>query len=74
MVTNGELKGPIFYPTLTQIMDSFSCSPLNFTFFFKLSKVSDYTEMSHKVMVPLQDNNKTKLCSGPESPVHFFNV
>ena len=27
-MTNGDREGQIFYPILTQIMDSFSCSPL----------------------------------------------
>ena len=29
VMTNGDHEGQIFYPTLTRIMDSFSCSPLN---------------------------------------------
>ena len=28
LMTNGDPEGQIFYPTLTQIMDYFSCSPL----------------------------------------------
>ena len=31
VLTNGDPEGWIFYPTLTRIMDSFSCSPLVFT-------------------------------------------
>ena len=34
MMTNGDREGQIFfYPILTQIMDSFSCSSLNTSFY-----------------------------------------
>ena len=32
VMTNGDPEGRIFYPILTRIIDSFSCSPLNTTF------------------------------------------
>ena len=32
VMKNGDPQGDIFYPILTQIMDSFSCSPLNTSF------------------------------------------
>ena len=35
VMTNGDPEEWIFYPTLTRIMDSFSCSPL--FFYFKIS-------------------------------------
>ena len=34
MTTNIDPKGQIVYHIPTQIMDSFSCSPLNFAFLF----------------------------------------
>ena len=34
VMTNGDREGRIFYPILTRIMNSFSCSPL-FVCFFK---------------------------------------
>ena len=34
VMTNGDHERQIFYPILTQIMDSFSCSPLNTSFYF----------------------------------------
>ena len=33
VMTNGDRKGRFFYPILTQIMDSFSCSPFNTSFY-----------------------------------------
>ena len=33
VMTNGDPEDRFFYPTLTQIMDSFSCSPLDTTFY-----------------------------------------
>ena len=33
MTTNGDPEGQIFYPILTQIMDSFYCSPLNTSYY-----------------------------------------
>ena len=33
VMTNGDPNRRIFYPTLTPIMDSFSCSPINTSFY-----------------------------------------
>ena len=33
VMTNGDREGLIFYLILTQIMDSFSCSPLSIVFY-----------------------------------------
>ena len=42
-----KTNGDFFYPILTQIIDCFSCSPLNFAFLFKkkTSEVPDYVDM-----------------------------
>ena len=50
----GDQAERIFYPILTQIMHSFSCSPLNkvFTFKKKLAEVPEYDEMHHSLMMP----------------------
>ena len=37
MIIKGDYMGRIFYPTLTRIMDSFSCSSLFLFLYFKLS-------------------------------------
>ena len=37
-MTNGDPEGLIFYPTLAQIMDSFSCLPLDFWLNISLQK------------------------------------
>ena len=47
---NGDKEERIFYPTITQIIDSFSCSPLNrptaFLYFLKKApEVPEYAEM-----------------------------
>ena len=44
MMTKGDPEYRFFYPILTLIMDSFSCSLLNFAFFKKKA----YAEMLHK--------------------------
>ena len=33
VMTNGDREGRIFYPILTRIMNSYSCSPLNISFY-----------------------------------------
>ena len=49
VMANGDPEYRFFYPILTKIMDSFSCSPLNFTFYFKKApKVPDNAEKLHK--------------------------
>ena len=60
MKTNGDPEGRIFYPTLTQIMDSFSCSPLfSFIYLFvylfedQLPEVPQYVKMQcHRMTLP----------------------
>ena len=42
VMTNGDPEDGFFYPTLTQIMDFFSCSPLFFDLKNKLPEVSEY--------------------------------
>ena len=43
MMTSGDLRDRILYPTHTQIKDSFSCSTLNFYF-----KISFHPELPKK--------------------------
>ena len=53
MMRNGDCEGHIFYPILTQIMDSFSCSLLNITAFYvlkKLKEVPEYAEMQYMML------------------------
>ena len=61
MMTNGDPEGRIFYPTLTRIIDSFSCSPL-FLFIFliiylfilnKLPEVPEYAKMQFHMLTLL---------------------
>ena len=53
VMTNGECEGRIFfYPILTWIMNSFSCSPLNTSFYIgkpwkSLPENPEYAEMQH---------------------------
>ena len=52
MMTNGDREGQIFLSHLTQIMDSFSCSPLKTSFYIgkyekKLPEDREYDEMRH---------------------------
>ena len=54
MMTNGDPYGNSFYATLTQVMDSFPCSPL--TVYFKQasrSQVPENAEMQNNVMMSL---------------------
>ena len=60
-MTNGDPEGRIFYPTLTRIIDSFSCSPL-FLFIFliiylfilnKLPEVPEYAKMQFHMLTLL---------------------
>ena len=50
-----------FYSTLTQIKDSFSCSPLNTAFYVlkRLPEVPEYAEIRHDITTSmlLLDNN-----------------
>ena len=58
MMTNGDPAGLIFfYPTLTRIIDFFSCSPLFFLFKNKLPEVPKYAKMQLHMMTSLQLNN-----------------
>ena len=60
MMTNCDLRDVFFYPSLTRIMDSFSCSPM-FLFIYlliylfqnKLSEVPDYAKMQFHMMTLL---------------------
>ena len=48
MVPKGILEGQIFYPILTQIIDSSSCSLLNTTYLYfikRLPEIPEYAEM-----------------------------
>ena len=42
-----------FYPTLTRIMDSFSCSPLFFFIVNKLPEVPEYAKMQFHMVASL---------------------
>ena len=61
MMTNGDPRDGLFYPSLTQIMDSFSCSPLfSFIYLFinlfisnKLPEVPDYAKIQFHMMMLL---------------------
>ena len=46
MMTNGDREGRVFYPTLTRILDYFSCSPLFFLLQNKLPRVPLYSGTS----------------------------
>ena len=49
-----------FYPTQTQIVESFSCSPLNTAFFVfekRLPEVPESAEMRNNMMTSLKHNN-----------------
>ena len=47
-----------FYPTLTRVMDSFSCLPLFFFLFEnKLPEVPEYAKMQFHMMMSLKHNN-----------------
>ena len=53
VMTNGDPRDGFFYPTLTRIMDSFSCSPLMlFIYLFKkkLPEVPEYAKMQFHMM------------------------
>ena len=58
-MTNGIPKDGIFYPILTQIMDSFPCPPLNIAFliFKKDPEVSDNAGIQPNVVTSLEDNS-----------------
>ena len=45
MMTNGDPEEQIFYPTLTQIIDLFSCSPL-FLFIYLFIKLFNHFEIN----------------------------
>ena len=46
-----------FYPTLTQIMDSFSSSLFFFVFNIKLPEVPEYAKMQFYMMMSLKHNS-----------------
>ena len=48
VMANGDSKRRFSYPILTQMMDSFSCSPL-----FFILKISEYTKMQFDIMSSL---------------------
>ena len=52
MMTNSDHKGQIFPSHLTGLMDSFSCSLLNTSFYVekKLPEVPENAEMEHDMM------------------------
>ena len=53
MMTNRDPEGRIFYPTLTRIIDSFSCSPLVLFIHLyqnKLPEVPEYAKMQFHMM------------------------
>ena len=52
VMTKGDHEGRIFYPTLTRIMVSFSCSPL-FLFKNKLPEVPEYAKIQFHMMTSL---------------------
>ena len=61
VMTNGDHKGWIFFPTLKRIMNSFSCLPRNSSFYIgkktwkRLPKHPEYAEMRHyDVILTLQ--------------------
>ena len=57
--TFGIIRDGFFYPTLTQILDYFSCSPLFFLLFYfknKLPEVPEYAKMQLHMMTSLKDN------------------
>ena len=60
VMTNGDPEGRVFYPILTQIVDSFSCSPLCTTFYIekrwkRLPEYHEFAEMRHgDVILTLQ--------------------
>ena len=64
MMTNSDPRDGFFYPTLKQIIDSFSCSPLFlfihlFVYLFiyvlkyKLPEIPEYAKMQFKMMTLL---------------------
>ena len=57
-MTNSNPEGQTFYLTLTQLMDSFSCSPFDSSFSYLKSfpKVPEYAEIRHD-MTSLKHNN-----------------
>ena len=58
MMTTMILRDRFFYPSLTGIMDSFSCSPLFFLFENKLPEVPEYAKMQFHMMTSLKHNNE----------------
>ena len=55
------VKDRFFCPILTQIIDSFSCSSLNTTFFIlkkAVTEVTEYAEVRHNMMMSLKHNNE----------------
>ena len=66
-----------FYPILTKIMDSFSCSPLNTSFHTRktwksLPENPEYTEMPHSdVVLTLQWPHRSTCCQ--RAAVHFLS-
>ena len=53
VMTNGDPGGGFLYPTLTRIMDSFSCSPLFFIFKNKLPEVPENAKIQFQMMTSL---------------------
>ena len=55
VMTNGDPEGLTFYPTFTQLMDSFSSLPFNSSFscLKGLQKVPECAEMRHDIMTSL---------------------
>ena len=50
MMTNGDPGGQLFHHTLTQIMDTFPCSPLFFLFKNKLPEVTEFANIQFHMM------------------------
>ena len=59
MMTNGDPKGRIFYPTLTRQIDYFSCTPINtvFSCLKRLQEVPEIAEMRNGMMALFFHNN-----------------
>ena len=72
VMTNGDSEGRIFlYPTLTQIMDYISCSPLNF--YFKMN-FAEYAEMQYHMMTSLWQNIKVNWWPCAWVPIQPMNI
>ena len=78
MMTIGDREGRIFYPILTRIMDSFSCSPLITSFILKktwksLPENYEYAEMRHGDVILTLQWRHGSTC-GQRAAVHFFYI